>query len=177
MSNTFPNVVRGKPILALTTKELDEAISDAEEAYVFTSGMERDKALSTRLQAIRDYREERGITVLQSRLLIERERWEFIGGLTPVHPQFGEHRDIGYLCVLPTNEVMPNSSTGVRNFLPIIFKEPQTGYLVEFRHANNWTEIREWLSEEPFFFFKQMLCDDDDIPHGQFADPPDLEFE
>lgn len=178
MPNAFPNVVRGKPTLALTTKELDVAIADAEEAYVFGSGMERDKKLSTRLQELRDFREERSIEVIQSRLIVETARWDLGGGLIRVNPQFGETRNFGYLCVLPSNEVIPTGgSTGVRNYVPIIFQEPVTGYLVEFYHTNEWSTINEWLQYEPFFRFKQFMCDDEDIPYGQFDDPPDLDFD
>lgn len=174
----FPNVVRGKPTLSLTSKELDEAIADAEESYVFGSGMDRDKHLSTSLQEMRDFRQERGIEVVQSRLIISRERWEFFGGWTRVNPQFGAgNREYGYLCVLPTNEVVPHGGTGVWNFLPIIFASPVTGYLVEFRHCDNWDRIREWLNQEPFNAFVEMICDARDVPYGQFNDPPDLDLD
>lgn len=177
MIRAFPNVIRGKPTLALTTQELDEAIADSEESYVFGSGTNRDKNLSTDLQALRDLRQELEVEVIRSRLLIERHRWEFSGGAIRWNPQWGHNvdRTHGYLCVLPTNEVIPSTGgTGVRNYTPIIFKEPVTGYLVEFRHSNNWEYIRQWLVQEPLSGFKQMVCDDEDIPYGQFTDPPDL---
>lgn len=178
MMRAFPNVVRGKPTLALTTKELDEAISDAEESYVFGSGMDRDKNLSTDLQQLRDLRDELGIEVIQSRLLVERTRWELGGGIIRVNPQWGRERSYGYLCVLPSNQIIPSTGgTGVRNYVPIIFMEPVTGYLVEFRHNDNWEHIRQWLVQEPLSGFKEMLCDDEDIPYDQFVDPPDLDLD
>ena len=127
-----------------------------------------------------DLRQELEVEIIRSRLIIQRHRWEFSGGSIRVNPQWEEKafRTYGYLCVLPSNEIIPSTGdTGVRSFIPIIFKEPVTGYLVEFKHTNNWEHIRQWLVLEPLNSFKEIICDDDDIPYGQFTDPPDLDLD
>jgi len=168
-----PFVFNGKPTLALKEKELDIAVADAEEAWVFLSGLQRDQACSDKLQALRRMRESYGITVTRSSLFVQRSKWELFGALPHMCTSYRgqEVSRFYYLCVLPDNQpIFGPSALAVRMYQPVFFTEPVTGYMVSFLARKGPEDAERWITEEGFCTEQRIFCSLNGIPYEQFND-------
>lgn len=167
-----PFVFNGKPTLALKEDELDLAVADAEEAWIFLSGMKRDQACSDKLQALRTMRESYGITVTRSSLFVQRSKWELFGAIPHACLSY-QGRGVSrfyYLCVLPNNEPIWGTGSAVRMYQPVFFTEPATGYMVSFLARNGPDDAESWIAEEGFCMEQRVFCSMNKIPYEQFND-------
>ena len=168
----FPQTVRGKPLLAVTNKELEQAVADFEEAYVFLSGMDRDMDVSDRLQGIRAQRKEYRINIRRSRLIIDHYIWRFPGPerRARTDPKIGWN-GLGYLCVLANNHVIPTGGGKLIRWGPAIrFKMPATGYLVEVESGSDYETTNEVIMMQSFDSQAEFTCTLRGVPHSDFND-------
>lgn len=171
-TSVFPQIVRGKPLLAITNEELETAIADAEEAYVFLSGMDRDLAVSDMLQHVRKERKIYRVNITRSRLVVQADVWEFFGPKR--RPGWNDGRrwkGYGYVCVLPNNEVIRTAGDSyIRHGPEVRFTTPATGYYIEVEGDGGYSMTNEFVRWNSFHDDHQLNCSIRDVPFGPFED-------
>ena len=169
----FPQTVRGKPLLAVTNAELETAIADAEEAYVFLSGMDRDLSVSDYLQYVRKERKIYGITITRSRLIVQNEVWEFLGPVRKPDGVFNARswKGYGYVCVLPNNEVIRTAGDSyIRHGPAVRFVTQATGYYIELEGTFGYSTTNEYVRSASFHDDHQLNSSIRNVPFGLFDD-------
>jgi len=167
----FPQVARGKPLLAITNEEMEVAISDAEEAYVFLSGLDRDLVVSDYLQGIRAHRKSNGVRIVRSRLVIQNDVWEFPGPTRQGFETSGYWKGHAYACILPNNEIIMTDGGAPLRWGPAVrFLTPASGYYIEIEGDFGYETTSECIQYESFHPDRQIEASLNNVPFGQFND-------